>query len=149
MENHPAYKYSLRILSKKDYSRSKLKKKLIARDFEDVADELIELLVEKRFLREDYYIEARIKGMMKKNYSPSYIKLKLREEETEVSEELIIEIFEEWGFNGFDQIQNLIKKKSIIHNWQGEEFKLPENRPKLVRFIQSKGHNWEDLKEFL
>ncbi len=149
MEDHPAYKYSIRILSKKDYSRAKLRLKLVARDYEDIADELIDLLVQKKFLREEYYIEARIKGMMKKNYSPSYIKSKLNEEEAYASEELINSIFEEWGFNKFDQIENLIRKKSISHNWQDEDYKLPENKAKLIRFVHSKGHNWEDLKEFL
>ena len=148
MENHPAYKYSIRILSKKDYSRAKLKQKLIARDYEDIADQLIELLIQKKFLREDYYVEARIKGMMKKNYSPSYIKSKLNEEEVSVAFELIEGIFTEWGYNKFNQIENLIRKKSIIHNWQDDDFKSPENKPKLIRFVQSKGHNWEDLKEF-
>jgi regulatory protein len=148
MENHPAYKYSIRILSRKDYSRAKLKKKLIDRDYEDVADELIELLVENKYLREDYYIEARIKGMMKKNYSPTYIKMKLEEEGTSVSGELIKDIFKEWDFTKFDQIENLIRKKSIVHNWHGDDYKQSENKTKLIRFVHSKGHDWEDLKEF-
>jgi regulatory protein len=148
MENHPAYKYCLRILSKKDYSRAKIRKKLIAKEYEDVAEELIELLVEKKYLREDYYIEARIKGMMKKNYSPTYIKSKLAEEEVFTSYELIDEIFKEWDYNKFGQIEDLIRKKCILHNWQGNDFKEQNNKVKLIRFIHSKGHNWEDLREF-
>ncbi len=148
MENHPAYKYCIRILSRKDYSRAKIKQKLIDRDHEDVADELIQLLVEKRYLREDYYVEGRIKGMMKKNYSPSYIILKLREEGVEVNMSLIEEVFEEWGFDTYTQIEDLIRKKSILHDWSSEDIKIPQNKVKLSRFVQSKGHKWEELKDF-
>lgn len=148
MEDHPAYKYAIRVLSKRDYSRYKLKQKLIDREHEDVAEELLDLLVEKRYLREDLYVESRIKGMMKKNYSPSYIYSKLREEKAEASYQTINEVFEEWEFTTYDQIEDLIRKKSILHNWSPEDVLDFKNRVKLTNFIQSKGHVWEEIKDF-
>lgn len=148
MEDHPAYKYCIRILSRRDYSRAKLKQKLLDREHDDVADELIDLLIEKRYLREDYYVEGRIKGMMKKNYSPSYIILKLREEQVTVSYPEVMEVFNEWRFTTLSQIEDLIRKKSVLHDWTSEDIKEPQNKVKLTRFIQTKGHVWEDIKEF-
>lgn len=148
IENHPAYKYSIRILSKRDYSRAKLKQKLLDREHGDIADELIDFLVDKKYLREDLYVEGRIKGMMKKNYAPSYIVLKLNEEQVSVNYPDVMEVFNEWKFTTFSQIEELIRKKSNLHNWSPEDIKEPKNNIKLTRYIQTKGHSWDDIKEF-
>lgn len=149
VENHPGYKYCIRILSKRDYSRAKIRQKLIEKGHEEDAESIIDFLLEKKYLREDYYVESRIKGLMKKNYSPSYIYSKLKEEDVEVSMGLIEETFQEWGFSTYDQIEDLIRKKSILHNWNEEDLKDFNNRTKLSRFIQSKGHQWEEIKDCL
>lgn len=149
MENHPAYKYAIRILSKRDYSRAKIRQKLIDREYHDVAEELIELLVEKRFLREDFYIESRIKGLMKKNYSPSYIISKLKEEQLDVNLGQVNMVFDEFNTTAFDQIETLIRKKSLLHNWTTSDLEEQSNKVKLIRFLQSKGHNWHEIGELL
>ena len=67
---HTAYMDAIKLLAKKDYSEYKLRKKLKEKlhDSESI-DEAIQEVTEKKYLREDYYIEARIRGLMRKNYS--------------------------------------------------------------------------------
>ena len=76
-----AYNYLIRLLSARDYSEYKLREKCRQKEFppEDI-DEAIQRVKDQNYLREDQYIEARIKGFMSKNCSPHYIQRKLKEE---------------------------------------------------------------------
>ena len=87
------YQSAIKLLTKRDYSRFKLQQKLSDKGYpsSDIHS-TIEILLEKKYLREDYYTEARIKGLLRKNYGPYYIQQKLNEEEITCSFEEIDQI---------------------------------------------------------
>lgn len=134
-----AYLYSIRLLAKRDYSRHKLKQKLLDQDHSlDLIENLLDELVERKYLREDYYAEARIKWMMRKGYAPSYIIQKLQQENVIVTFDLINEIFLEYKYSTYSQLEYLIEKKTRSQN--KEQLVDFNFRKKLLRYFISKGH---------
>lgn len=132
------YLYAIRLLAKKDYSEYKLRKKLNDRQFEsEEIDAAIETLLDKGYLREDYYAEARIKGLMYKGYSPNYIVQKLAQEHVETTIETILEIFSSCDYSQESQIKELASKKL-----RGLKVSDPKTREKILRFVLSKGHDY-------
>jgi regulatory protein len=139
------YSYALRLLTKRDYSRAKVKEKLIARDCpEDEAQALVDELVELKYLREDYYIDARIKGLMHKGLAPGLIQYRLSEEKCPCSLELIYEIFESYGLSENEQIEKLVHKKLRLENY--DQTWTISQEARLQRYLMSKGHQGENIK---
>ena len=145
-ENNKAYTYLIRILTKRDYSEYKLRQKLKEKGFEEFdAEEAISLVKEKNYLREDYYIEARVKGLMHKGNSPTYIQNKLREEMLDVSTELILDIFKENHQTIEEQIKYLANKK--LRSSVGKDpYKA---REKALAYVIGKGHNYSESKHII
>lgn len=130
------YQASLRLLTKRDYSIYKLSKKLLEKGYDQIeVDETIDELLAKKYLKEEFYIEAFVKGHMRKGYAPSYIQQKLAQENCSCSLEFIYEIFDEYKFSEEKQIRDLIDKK--YSRIDTKEFK---NKAKIMRFLLSKGH---------
>ncbi len=133
------YLYSIKILTKKDYSIFKLKKKLKSKDFsEEKISTTIDYLVEKKFLRENEYIRMRAESLIKKSYSSTYIKQKLLHEELYIEEHEIDEIKVALGLDQQEIIKELIHKKTMSTN--------NCNRDKALRFLQSKGYSYEEVE---
>ncbi|MCB9060359.1 MAG: regulatory protein RecX [Halobacteriovoraceae bacterium] len=133
-----AYEYAITLLSKKNYSELKLKQKIATKKYSlEEIDQAIEKIKEKNFLREDYYIEGRAKGLLRKGYSPQYIALKIQNEGPNVSAEDIINIANE---NGIDL--NLIKQELVNKKLKtlGPEMSEFEKKCKIRTFLSSKGH---------
>ena len=135
------FNYSIRLLSQKDYSRFKVRTKIIAKfpdastnDIEDLLDDL----VKKKYLREDYYAEARVKGLMHKYYSAEYIQNKLKSEHVEISMNEIYAIFDEHDISEEKQIKKLISKKVGFKEITSES--RDKMKAKIFRFLTSKGH---------
>ena len=105
----------------------------------EVVTQVLDEIIEKKYLREDYYAEARIKGFMHKGYSPTSIKLKLKEEFVDVDKVFIEKIFNEYETNPANQVKKLIEKKTR-HAPEGSlvDFNF---RKKLLRYLVSKGHS--------
>ena len=143
-----AYIHAVKLLAKKDYSEYKLRTKLRDKGFSaEEIDETINELLEKKYLREDYYAEARIKGLMNKGYSPSYIQSRLKEEFVEVSLDTIYSIFNEYELSEQDQIKKLVRKKL---NGSAIEAPIDFNlKVKILRFLASKGHSVENVDQYL
>ena len=130
------YQASLRLLAKRDYSIYKLSKKLLEKGFDQIeVDETIDELLGKKYLKEEYYVEAFIKGHMRKGYSPVYIKQKLAGENCSCELDFIYEVFEEHKFSEEKQIKELIEKK-----YSHLDYKEFKNKAKIMRFLLSKGH---------
>lgn len=133
-----AYLYAIKLLAKRDYSEFKLRKKLIEKSFSgDEIEKAMSEVIEKGYLREDYYAEARIKGFMYKGFSIEHIIQRLAKEHVDVDRETVEKIFSEYGISKESQIQQLIEKKLRTLNKNN-----PKTRAKILRFLISKGYSY-------
>lgn len=139
--NSPAYTYALRLLTKRDYSRAKLREKLLQREFdEEDVEACLNELITKKFLREELYAEARIKGLMLKGNSPELIQQRLAAEDCLVESEFINEIYQEHQLDPHEQLKNLLAKKLRQSKYQGADEMTYEAKQKIVAFVARKGH---------
>ena len=144
-----AYLYAIKLLAKRDYSIYKLTNKLKERNYEsDHISASINKIVDLGFLKEDLYIEARIISLMLKGLHPSYIQLKLAEEELSVSEENILEVFSQYPLTIKEQVQSLLTKKlprdgayKQLDNESKEKVKQ-----RAYRHAISKGHDFSEVE---
>lgn len=150
-DRRQCYKHCLKLLERKDYSRKKLSDKLLQKGFssesvEDVLDEM----TEKKFLREDFYIEARVKGLMRKSYHPFAIQSRLSEEGCNIESQDIFEIFQEYQIDPKEEGQRLVRKKLLLLNMDSrlpsDHEQLFKLKTKLIRFLSSKGYPIELAK---
>lgn len=141
------YNYSLKLLAKRDYSKSKLRKKLVEKFPDQDIDSTIDLLVEKNFLREEEYARIRIKSLLLSGYSNSFIQQKLQQEELNVSEEFINKVKTDNGLEKDSSILSLIQKKMRYKTVPVSEVELLKLKHKLLNFLASKGHNLEESQE--
>ncbi|MCK6596131.1 MAG: RecX family transcriptional regulator, partial [Bacteriovoracaceae bacterium] len=75
------YNYAVKLLTGRDYSEVKLKEKLRLKNFDKtVVEKVVAEIKERGFLREESYLEARIKAFMNKGYAKKYILQKLTRE---------------------------------------------------------------------
>lgn len=140
-----AYSYIVKLLSSRDYSEYKLREKLKDKKFIDSEiDDALNEIKNRGYLKENVYNEARVRSLMNKNYSPSYILQKLNQEHLDTNLEEIVEIFNENQVSTQDQIELLIKKKmhgSTELNYEGQN--------KILRYLLSKGHDFDESKKCL
>lgn len=117
-----------------------MRQKLLDRDFErETVEDVMREIIEKKYLREDLYIEARIKGFILKGFNPSAISYKLSQEKCYVSQEDIMAIYEQVESNPDDQLFELILKKvRIDYDFVSDKEKL---RQKTLRYVASRGHS--------
>ncbi len=143
-ENTKTYQLAVKLLAKKSYSQFKLREKLFSHDCPEAeTDAVIEYLINKRWLREDFYIEARVKGLMLKGYHPRYIQSKLAEEHVSIDQEYILTIFSDYDLSLDQLIRDLIEKKTrhLTDNDLDSEEKRLKTRHKLIRYLMSKGYH--------
>ena len=138
-------KDAVKLLTRKDYSKFKLAQKLEEKGHDaNLINDVIEDLRGRKLFREDWYIEARIRGLIRKHYGPEVISLKLQQEEIYVNETEILDIYQEVEITQEDQIRNLVQKKySHIDNIDFN------TKQKILRFLHSKGHYLENLSKYL
>ena len=138
-----AYLYSIRLLAKRDYSRYKLGLKLKEQGHsKNIIEALLDELTELKYLREDSYIEARIKGLMYKGFAPNYIIQKLQQENVTTTFDHIHEIFAEYNYTTHSQLTYLLEKKARSKTL--EELVDFNFRKKLLRYFLTKGHSLND-----
>lgn len=147
-----AYKYSIRLLSRRDYSRFKLEQKLRDRGYDrNLIDELLEELIESKYLREENYIESRVKGLIRKGWSFEKVKYHLEREKCSIQFSEIGEICKEAGIQTDEVIENQIQKKwdsSVdLNNMDYETLK--KKKDKVLRYLVSKGHQFSSSKAAL
>ncbi len=135
-----AYNYAIRILSKKDYSVHKMKQKFRERGYSsDISKEVIAELLEKNYLREELYIEARIKGFIRKGYAPNVILYRLSQEQCHTTQEEIDLIMKDLGLNTYGLLYETIEKKLRL---DGDFIKDKEKlRQKVLRYCITRGHS--------
>ncbi len=149
MENEKskeAYSYLIKLLTKRDYSEYKLKQKLRERGFSaEDTESAIQKVKDKDYLKEENYTEARVKGLMHKGMSPSYIQQKLREEKIELEINSIIDIFTEYDYCTERQIKYLAEKK-LRFKTITDKYKT---RDKVLSFVLGKGHEFSESKSII
>jgi regulatory protein len=143
IDSNPQFKKcyidAIRILTPRDYSEHKLRTKLQDREHdEEIIQQVILYLIEKKLFNEDIYIEARIKGLARKNLSARFIQQKMNQEHIKVDLETIDEILGNAQIEPVDQLNSLIEKK--LRSMR--EF----DREKVLRFLISKGHSYSAAK---
>lgn len=141
VEEKRIYNYAIKLLTGRDYSEVKLKEKLRLKNFDKiVVEKVIAEIKERGFLREESYLEARIKAFMHKGYAKKYILQKLTSESDQIEMDQIDEIFLEYGIQESDQVIKLISKKQPQHIPTDFEEKKKIFQ-KILRFVVSKGHS--------
>lgn len=149
--NQRIYNYSIHLLARQDYSEYKLKQKLRSKkdNLPHEVDEVILKLKEKGLLREEAYRRLFIRKWMLKGEGEDKIRKRGAMEKLVFEEGEFEAISKELGFNDDDSIEKLIQKKlrmKDIPTDPKEKFKL---RDKVLRFLISKGHGYEDAKQSL
>ncbi len=111
---------------------------------EDDSVEAISKLYDLGLLKEDWYIESKIKSLMRKGYSKNHIQQRLSQEELEVSLSLIDEIFSQNDMQEQGAIEQILVKKGQRYQASWPSFEYDERqkiKTKLIRAIISKGYS--------
>jgi len=134
------YSYSIRLLGKKDYSQYKMRQKLLGRDYDiEIVEDVLREITDKKYLREELYIEGRIKGFIRKGYNTKAILYRLSQENCYATQEQIKDIYTSMESNPSDQLHQLIMKKvRIDYDFVRDKEKLKQ---KTLRYVASRGHN--------
>lgn len=150
--NQRIYNYCLHLLARQDYSEFKLKQKLRRSKKENLPeeiDEAIDKLKEKGLLKEESYRRLFIRKWIMKGESEKKIRMRGAQEKLTFNSEEFSLIETELGISEDDNLEKLIAKKlrckDIPVNAE-EKFKL---RDKVLRFLISKGHSYEEAKRSL
>lgn len=145
-----AFNYSIRILSQKDYSIFKMKEKLQKKNFESGhIDEVIDKLLESKYLKEEEYTDGKIKLLLQKGFSNNYILQKLEQEQLQITDEKIEIIREAINLPLDTQILNLIKQKLDINKIPNEYEDRMKLKNKIMTFMASKGYDYYEVQDQL
>lgn len=146
--NKKAYNYAIFLLSRRDYSIYKMKKKLQEKKYpDDVANSTIELLLEQNYLREEEYKRQRIKQLILKGYADGYIIQKLEQEKLFCEKEDLDAIRSQRHEMSTEQIIiSLIEKKLRTNEIPQDKWAQKKLQDKILRFLLSKGFHYSDVK---
>lgn len=145
-----AYNYSIKLLSKRDYSTFKLSKKLIQKNYEeDEIEDTIQKLIDLKYIREDEYRRSLIISLLRRSFESNYIIQKLYQEKLYTNDDEINEIKSEIGHDTNEQITKLIDYKikcSKTPENEEDKFKL---KTKIITFLASKGYEFESINHIV
>lgn len=145
------YNYCVHLIARQDYSEYKLRQKLRSKpqNLPHMIDEAIEKIKAKGLLREESYRRLFIRKWMMKGESEDKIRKRGSMEKLVFEDEEFELCSRELGFSDEDSIEKLVAKKlrmKEIPKNPAEKFKL---RDKVLRFLISKGHSFEESKRSL
>lgn len=142
-----AFDYSIRLLSKRDYSKFKLRQKLSQRGYEELEiEDAIQSLEEKKFLREEEYMRIRVKTLLLNGHANQAIVRRLEAEELYPSDSFIDELRSDYALDKADVIDALIEKKMRSKTVPPDFEAKMKMQNKLLNFLISKGHDYHDVK---
>jgi SOS response regulatory protein OraA/RecX len=149
--NQRIYNYSIHLLARQDYSEYKLRQKLRSKkdNLPHEVDEVLVKLKERGLLKEESYRRLFIRKWMMKGESADKIRKRGAMEKLTFDDEEFEMCERELGFTDEDSIEKLVAKKlrsKEIPKDPAEKFKL---RDKVLRFLISKGHSFEESKRSL
>lgn len=149
--NQRIYNYSIHLIARQDYSEFKLRQKLRSKkdNLPHEIDEVIEKLKERGLLREESYRRLFIRKWMIKGEAEDKIRKRGAMEQLQFEDEEFRAATQELGFSDEESLEKLVAKKlrskDIPEDYEGK-FKL---RDKILRFLISKGHSFDDSKRAL
>lgn len=148
MENNKtAFDYSIRLLSKRDYSKFKLRQKLSQKNYDELEiEDAIKSLEEKKLLREEEYLRIRVKTLLLNGHANRAILRRLESEELYPTDEFIDLIRTEYQLETNDVIASLIEKKMRSKTVPQDFESKMKLQNKLLNFLISKGHDYHDVK---
>ena len=149
--NTRIYNYSIHLLARQDYSEFKLRQKLRSKkdNLPHEIDEVIEKLKERGLLREESYRRLFIRKWMMKGESEDKIRKRGAMEQLEFDSEEFENVEKELGVSEEDHIEKLIAKKLRSKEIPSDKEALYKLRDKTLRFLISKGHQYESAKKHL
>ncbi len=125
-----ALKYTLRLISSKDYLEQTIREKLKQRKYSaNIIDQVIERLQELKYLDNTEYVKAFIEEKIRKKDGPSKIKFKLKS--LGIDDEIISEHLDEI------YTEELITEN--IAYWIERKYEEHEDKQKFLNFCRNKG----------
>jgi len=150
-ETKKAYNYILFLISRQDYSKSKLQKKLNQKGYsKEIIDTVLEQITDQGIFDEKRYMDSKIRSLAKRNYSKAHIQRFLKNEDLSFENEDIDSMFIKEAISEEDQLNSLIDKK--IRKFANESLSKEEKyeiQKKLFSYLHSKGHNYQKIKTLL
>ena len=143
MNNKKLYDFSIRLLSKRDYSSGELKKKLLQEDLpEEEVDAVIQLLIEHRYLNDQRLIDNLIKKNLSKLHGLTRIKQELKKKELDPF--LIEESIQKLDIDWLD-----ICSQSKVTKFGEQIPKEQKDKARIIRYLQYRGHAMSDIFEII
>lgn len=144
-----ARSYVLYLLSRRDYSRTQLEKKLAQKKYKsELARSLIDSLISDGTFREAAYQKARTRQLLKKGLGASLVKSRLRFESCAIQDTDIETAYEHIGSSAEIELRALVQKQ--LRRFE----KTPaasdrEMTQKITKALQLKGHRFADISRIL
>lgn len=148
------YMYSIRLISRQDYSPFKLRKKLVSKITRDQDKEIaisniektINIIVKKNLINEEEYTRLKVIALAKKCLHETQIIKTLEAEEISISQDQITRILEDERLSTFkilnDYIIKFVNKKKINF----DDFK---SKNKVFFHFCQKGHQFTDIQDLI
>lgn len=148
--SHGAYLHALKLLSRTEYSKTKLTSKLKEKGFDPLHIEaaIIEL-IEKKYLCDDRYSDVRAKQLMQKGYSISYIHKALSHEGLHLDYDQLFEIQDQLGLSEADNLHKALMKKRPDLSWVGRSSEAMKNRNRAIKAAITKGFDYQESQRQL
>jgi len=144
-----AKKYVLYLLSRRDYSRYQIERKLKLKKVpQDQASQILEDLKAEGLFKENAYAKARTRQLLKKGLSNTALKSKLRFEHCIVQDTDIEEAYLEVGSSGELELQSQLKKELRKFAKKNEAIDAKAIQ-KISQTLQKKGHRFSDIQKNL
>jgi regulatory protein len=141
-----AYRYLIQLLVHKDYARKTIEEKLSRKGFSSSEiEEALELASSRNEFSEQRYLEARLRGLLRKNFGPVMIQQKLKNEGISLSLLEVKSFALESGHNFEQSLQQVMAKKTST---PPAELEFPEKR-KLMSYLLSRGFEGEEVQDAL
>lgn len=149
--NQRIYNYSIHLLARQDYSEFKLRQKLRSKkdNLPHEVDEVLLKLKEKGLLREESYRRLFIRKWMLKGESEDKIRRRGAQEKLEFQAEEFENVSLELGFSDEESLEKLVAKKLRSKEIPSSYEARSKLRDKVLRFLISKGHSFEEAKKAL
>jgi SOS response regulatory protein OraA/RecX len=144
------YNYSIKLLSRMDYSIHKLTQKLKSKQYDEfhIAD-VIDKLIANKFINEAEYTRNKTTQLILKGFSNEMVLQKLEQSFLESSTAQIAMLRQESGSTELEMIKTLIDLKLKGTRIPTEALEHQKLKSKLVSFLAGKGYPYEEIESAL